>query len=147
MRGPIADSRWPIASVRWLIALLVVVGCSKPDASVVQLPDRNTPQGNPKDEPPVAVNPDVPIDYPPALYQQGIEGRVLLKLFADSTGELDPDSTKVAESSGYPALDSAAITAAPRLHFAPGRHNGAPVAMSFTQPIEFRHPPSAGVTP
>ena len=128
-------------------SLLWALGCSKPDTSVVQLPDRNAPQGARKDEPPVAINPDVPIDYPPALYQQGIEGRVLLKLFADSTGELNPDSTKVAESSGYPALDSAAVAAAPRLHFAPGRHNGTPVAMSFTQPIEFRHPQSAGVTP
>lgn len=127
--------------------LLALLACKPADPSVVQLPDRNTPQGARKTEPPVAVNPDVPIDYPPALYQQGIEGRVLLKLFADSTGELDPDSTRVAESSGYPALDSAAVAAAPRLRFAPGRHNGSPVAMSFTQPIEFRHPQSAGVTP
>ena len=138
-----------MADGRWLMALLLLgaLACKPSDPSVVQLPDRNAPQGARKDEPPVAVNPDVPIEYPPVLYQQGIEGRVLLKLFADSTGELDPDSTKVAESSGYPALDSAAVTAAPRLHFAPGRHNGAPIAMSFTQPIEFRHPQSAGVTP
>jgi protein TonB len=130
-----------------LCCLLSAAACKPSNPAVMQLPDRNASQGTRKDEPPVAVNPDIPIEYPPALYRQGIEGRVLLKLFADSTGELDPDSTKVAESSGYPALDSAAVASAPRLHFAPGRHNGVPVAMSFTQPIEFRHPQAAGVTP
>ncbi|MEO7333338.1 MAG: TonB family protein [Gemmatimonadota bacterium] len=129
----------------WLSA---VGACSSPDGSVVQLPDRNAVQAwSRKDEPPVAVNADIPVEYPPALYQQGIEGRVLLKLFADSTGVLDRDSIKVAESSGYPAFDSAAVAAAPHLIYAPGRRNGVPTAMSFTQPIEFRHPQHAGVTP
>ena len=127
--------------------LSALLACKPSNPAVMQLPDRNAPQGTRKDEPPVAVNPDIPVEYPQALYQQGIEGRVLLRLFADSTGALVKDSTKVAESSGYPALDSAAVASAPRLHFAPGRHNGVPVAMSFTQPIEFRHPQAAGVTP
>lgn len=133
---------------RWLLALAVVLACTSPDAAVVQLPDRNASSAAArKGEPPVAINADIPVDYPPALYQQGIEGRVLLKLYVDSTGVLDRDSTRIAESSGYPAFDSAAVAAAPRLRFAPGRRNGAPVAMSFTQPIEFRHPQQAGVTP
>ena len=55
--------------------------------------------------------------------------------------------TKVAESSGYPAFDSAAVAAAKFLTFAPGRRNGAAVAMSFTQPILFRHPQRSGATP
>jgi TonB family protein len=140
MNGPIADGRW-------LIALCFAVACKAPNASLVQLPDMNAAQGVKKDLPPVAVNPDVPVDYPPALYQQGIEGRVLLKLWADSTGKLDDDSTKVAESSGYPSFDSAAVAAAPRLRFSPGRRNGVAVAMSFTQPIVFRHPQRAGANP
>lgn len=127
-------------------SLLSALGCRSPDASLVNLP--TTPAaGARKDEPPVATNPDVPVEYPVALYQQGIEGRVLLRLFADSTGALRNDSTRVAESSGYPAFDSAAVAAAKFLTFAPGRRNGVAAAMSFTQPILFRHPQRSGATP
>lgn len=130
----------------WLIALVILLACNKPNDAVVQLPNGPAPASK-KDEPPVAVNPDVPVNYPVALYQQGIEGRVLLKLFVDSTGRLNNDSTKVAESSGYPAFDSAAVAAVPKLRFAPGRRDGVAVAMSFSQPIVFKHPQPAGVTP
>ena len=140
MKNLMADGRWPIA-------LLLFAACKAPATSVIQLPNAPSAQVVKKEEPPVAVNPDIPVDYPAALYQQGIEGRVLLKLWADSTGKLNDDSTKIAESSGYPAFDSAAVAAAPDLHFAPGRRNGVAVGMSFTQPIVFRHPQRAGVNP
>jgi len=94
----------------------------------------------PDQEPPVAVNPDSPIQYPPRLYDQKVEGDVVLRLYTDSTGQLVPDSSKVAESSGYPALDSAALAGARKLRFAPARRRGVPVATAFLQPIEFRHP-------
>lgn len=132
---------------RGLLLLIVLTGCKPPDTSVIQLPTGPSTQAVRKEQPPVAVNPDVPVEYPAALYQQGIEGRVLLKLWVDSAGKLNEDSIKVAESSGYPAFDSAAVAAAPDLRFAPGRRNGVAVAMSFTQPIVFRHPQRAGVTP
>ena len=61
------------------------------------------------------------------LLEQGIEGRVLLRLYADSLGTLVPDSTRVAESSGYPALDSAAVGGAPALRFSPALRHGRPV--------------------
>lgn len=129
-----------------LCCLLSALACKAPDGSVVQLPDRPSSQSR-KEEPPVAVNPDVPVEYPAALFQQGIEGRVLLRLYADSTGRLVSDSTRIAESSGYPAFDSAAVAAVPQLRFAPARRDGVPVAMSFTQPINFRHPQRSGTTP
>ena len=54
---------------------------------------------------------------------------MLLRLFADSTRARSlPDSTRVAESSGYPALDSAALAGAAALRFAPARRHGRPVA-------------------
>ena len=126
---------------------LWALACTSPDASVIQLPANSGPQGARKELPPVAINADIPVDYPAALYNQGIEGRVLLKLWADSTGTLDRDSSKIAESSGYPAFDSAAMVASTRLRYAPGMRNGVPVAMSFTQPIEFRHSQRTAVTP
>ncbi len=95
------------------------------------------------DQPPVAINPVSPVDYPVPLLEQGFEGRVLLRLYADSTGALAADSTRVAESSGYPALDSAALQGAAALRFAPARRHGRPVAGPFLQPIQFRNPRTA----
>lgn len=92
----------------------------------------------PESEAPVALNPDMPIAYPPALFEQRVEGDVTLRLFVDSTGKLVPESTRVAEGSGYPALDSAALAGAPALRFAPAKRHGVPVATAFLQPVEFR---------
>jgi TonB family protein len=99
------------------------------------------------DHAPVAVNPVSPVEYPAALLAQQIEGRVLLRLYVDTAGVLLPDSTRVAESSGYPALDSAAVAGAYRLRFAPALHHGRPVALSFIQPVLFRSPRARGATP
>jgi TonB family protein len=84
----------------------------------------------------------VPIAYPAVLFEQRIEGEVVLRLFTDSTGRLIPESTRVAESSNYPALDSAALAGSARLRFAPARRRGVPVATTFLQPVEFHHPGS-----
>jgi periplasmic protein TonB len=111
-----------------------------------------TPEGSgaaaasttPDQEPPVALNANSPIQYPLKLYDQKVEGEVVLRLFVDSAGRLAPESTKVAESSGYPALDSAALTGVKKLRFAPARRHGLAVATAFLQPIEFRHPGAPG---
>jgi len=92
----------------------------------------------PESEAPVALNPDVPIAYPPALFEQKVEGDVTLRLFVDSTGKLIPESTRVAEPSGYPALDSAALAGSTTLRFAPAKRHGVAVATAFLQPVEFR---------
>jgi len=94
----------------------------------------------PEAEAPVALNADVPIAYPAALFEQHIEGEVVLRLFTDSTGRLIPESTRVAESSNYPALDSAALAGSAKLRFAPAKRRGIPVATMFLQPVEFHHP-------
>jgi TonB family protein len=92
----------------------------------------------------VALNGDSPIQYPPRLYDQRVEGDVVLRLFVDSLGGLRPESSRVAETSGYPGLDSAALSGARRLRFAPARRHGLPIATAFLQPIEFRHPQASG---
>ena len=97
----------------------------------------------PELETPVAVNADAPVSYPAALFDQRIEGDVLLRLFVDSTGAVVPESTRVVETSGYPALDSAALAGARDLRYAPAKRRGIPVATAFLQPIQFRHPQSA----
>jgi periplasmic protein TonB len=126
-----------------VLALNAGLGCSAKDDGAVRLTSGTTVASTgPADQPPVAVNPVSPVEYPAALREQGIEGRVLLRLYADSQGTLLPESTKVAESSGYPALDSAAMAGAPSLRFSPALRDGRPVAGAFLQPIHFRNPRS-----
>ena len=133
---------------RWRGALagvvaLAVATCSKP-RSGDQTGGGEPASGPPDQEPPVAVNGDSPIQYPPRLYDQKVEGDVVLRLFVDSTGRLATDSSRVAESSGYPALDSAALSGSRRLRFTPARRHGLPIATTFLQPIEFHHPQAGG---
>jgi protein TonB len=127
------------------VLLLLALGCSRRDAGTVRLPE--TPPARRGDAPPVMVSPESPVEYPPALYDRGIEGKVILRLYVDETGRLVNDSTKLAESSGYPALDSAAMAAAPAFRFAPALRNGTPVAAIFLQPVHFTHPQAQGTSP
>jgi len=103
-------------------------------------PDGQTSQAAPppESEAPVALNPDAPIAYPAALFDRKVEGDVTLRLFVDSTGKLIPESTRVAEPSGYPVLDSAALAGSTALRFAPAKRHGVAVATAFLQPVEFR---------
>jgi TonB family protein len=87
---------------------------------------------------PVAVNGESPFQYPAYLYDQGVEGEVRLRLYVDSAGRVLPESTRVASSSGTPALDSAAVAGSVRLRFAPAHQNGVPVGTAFYQPVIFR---------
>jgi protein TonB len=124
---------------------MLLAACSRGDSGVVKLPGAPAGGDSQKEQP---RSPELtPVEYPPALYDQGIEGTVLLRLFVDSTGALVSDSTRIQESSGYPALDSAALAAAPELRFAPARRNDVAIASLFLQPIHFRHPGTRGPTP
>ncbi|MCH7682524.1 MAG: energy transducer TonB [Gemmatimonadetes bacterium] len=91
-------------------------------------------------EPPVITNPESPVEYPTDLFEQQVEGVVLLRLYVTASGTLVPDSTRIEESSGFPELDSAALRSVDQLQFAPARRNGIPVATAFVQPVHFRHP-------
>jgi protein TonB len=125
----------------------VCLGCGRKTDTTVALPADPAATVARRDETPVVTDAEPPVEYPAALYQQRVSGTVLLRLFVDETGKVFPESTRVQESSGYPALDSAALAAAPRLHFAPALRNGVPVAALFTQPVHFRHPDRGGTTP
>jgi TonB family protein len=92
---------------------------------------------------PVLLNREIPLRYPPALYARKVQGNVVLRIFIDSIGHLRPESTVVAEPSGEPAFDSAAIAGARELRFTPAQLHGAPIAVSILFPIRFRHPEGA----
>jgi TonB family protein len=130
--------------VAWSGALVGVLACGRPDDGTVRITPgaQAAAVADAAEQAPVAVNPVSPVEYPRPLRDQGIEGRVLLRLYADSLGRLILDSTRVAESSGYPALDSAALAGAAGLKFSPALRRGRPVAGAFLQPVHFRNPRS-----
>jgi len=124
-----------------LALMAVLAACGRKDDGTMRLVDRDAPAPvSSAEEPPVAINPVSPVRYPNALLDQGIEGQVLLRLYVDSAGRIVPDSTRIEESSGYPALDSAALVGSPDLRFSPALHQGRPVAAPFIQPVQFRGP-------
>ena len=100
----------------------------------------------PAEEPPVALNAEPAVQYPPDLYDRHVEGDVVLRLYADSSGKLVAESTRVAESSGNSSLDTAAVRGVVRLRYAPAYRHGLAISTAFLQTVEFRHPAS-GIGP
>ena len=92
------------------------------------------------DEHPVMVNRELPFRYPAAQYARRVQGNVLLHLYVDRDGRVLPESTRVEESSGLHALDSAAVRGSQELQFVPAKLRGEPVGVAVLFPVYFRHP-------
>ena len=121
-----------------LVAMLAMGGCDRDTSQKVAQAFQN---GAPKpDEPPRMLNGDLPFHYPPALYARKVQGNVTLYLYVDHDGQAVPDSTRIEESSGYAALDSAAVKGSQELRFAPAKSRGKPLGVSILFPVYFRHP-------
>ncbi|HXG71142.1 MAG TPA: energy transducer TonB [Gemmatimonadaceae bacterium] len=118
------------------LVALIAAACKKGEGS--SLPFRTI--GRQPDVAPVMLNPVLPFRYPPALYAQKVQGNVTLRIYIDNAGQLVDDSTQIAETSGFSALDSAAIKGSRDLQFEPARTRGAAVPVSILLPVFFRHP-------
>lgn len=118
----------------WL--LVGLVACKDGDGS--GLPFQTV--GRQPDVAPVMLNKELPFRYPPALYAQKVQGNVTLRIFINRDGAIVPDSTRIAETSGFTALDSAAMKGSRELKFEPAKTQGQPVAVSILLPVYFRHP-------
>src|SRR3954469_8344036 len=92
------------------------------------------------DEVPKMLNTDLPFRYPAALYARKVQGNVTLRLLVDRDGQVRSDSTRIDESSGYPALDSAAVKGSEELRFVPAKLHGEPMPVTILFPVYFRHP-------
>jgi TonB family protein len=92
------------------------------------------------DEVPRMLNTELPFRYPAALYARKVQGNVTLRLRLDRDGQVSPDSTRIEESSGYSALDSAAVKGSQELHFIPAKLHGEPMSVTILFPVYFRHP-------
>ena len=119
-----------------LLVIMVIAGCKKGDGS--GLPFQTV--GRQPDIAPVMLNKELPFRYPPALYAQKVQGNVTLRIFIDREGAIVPDSTRIAETSGFTALDSAAMKGSRDLKFEPAKTQGQPVPVSILLPVFFRHP-------
>lgn len=89
------------------------------------------------------LNDPPPFHYPALLYAERVQANVTLRLYVDSLGGAVPESTRVEETSNYPALDSAAIAGSRELRFSPARRDGRRVGASVLFPVYFRHPDAA----
>ncbi|HEX6135277.1 MAG TPA: M56 family metallopeptidase [Longimicrobiales bacterium] len=74
-------------------------------------------------------------NYPPLLRDAGISGRPSIYVFVDTTGTVT--RTMVARSSGYPALDEAALHVAGTMRFEPALNRARKVAVWIQLPIVF----------
>jgi TonB family protein len=92
------------------------------------------------DEVPKVLNTDLPFRYPAALYARKVQGNVTLRLTVDRDGQVHADSTRIEESSGYDALDSAAVKGSQELRFVPAKLRGEPMPVTILFPVYFRHP-------
>ena len=124
--------------MRTIAALLMIslAACKKGEGS--SLPFQTV--GRQPDVAPVMLNKELPFRYPPALYAQKVQGNVTLRIFIDRDGSIVPDSTRIAETSGFTALDSAAMKGSRDLKFEPAKTQGQPVPVSILLPVYFRHP-------
>lgn len=119
-----------------LLAGVLIVGCQKSDGTSQKFPG----VGPRPDVLPVMLNKELPFRYPPSLYAKKVQANVMLRVFIDKEGQLVSESTHVAESSGIPSLDSAAVKGSTELRFIPAKTHGEPVPVSILFPVYFRHP-------
>jgi periplasmic protein TonB len=124
------------AAAASVLVMVATAACSKGDGSNLSFQT----VGRQPDVAPLMLNKELPFRYPPALYAQKVQGNVTLRIFIDREGAIVPDSTRIAETSGFTALDSAAMKGSRDLKFEPAKTQGQPVPVSILLPVFFRHP-------
>lgn len=82
--------------------------------------------------------PGSPFHYPEELWDAGVEGETLLRLFVTAEGTVD--SVTVERTSGYPAFDSAAVEGARDLRFEPARRGEETLGVPVLLPVQFDLP-------
>ena len=77
-----------------------------------------------------------PVSYPRWALEQGIEGRVVVRMLVDEKGRVV--EAHVSRTSGYASLDEAALEAVKRYRFLPALKDGVPVKRWVEQEFLFR---------
>jgi TonB family protein len=115
-------TRWSVAAA----SALLVSACGGKDVEV---------------DAPVPLDVDASIEYPVALWDRKVEGETEVLIHVNAYG--DVDSALVAKTSGYAAFDSAAVSGARQMRFAPGRRGDKRIAMWTRIPVRFARDSSA----
>ncbi|HEV2129547.1 MAG TPA: energy transducer TonB [Longimicrobiaceae bacterium] len=76
-----------------------------------------------------------PFHYPEDLWDEGVEGETMLRIFVTDQGAVD--TVRVEKTSGYEAFDSAAVQGAQVLRFEPARRGEDPVGTWVLLPVQF----------
>jgi TonB family protein len=121
MHGPARVARSPMGRLMLAVMVVAVTACAEEEV-VVQEPE--------------LIEHDSPFRYPVDLWDEGTEGETIVMVRVTPTGGVD--SVYVAESSGYAAFDSAAVSGARELRFVPGRRDDRRVAMWARVPVRFQ---------
>jgi protein TonB len=79
--------------------------------------------------------PDVHDYYPEQARRDGQEGRAQVKVCVGANGKIE--SAETASTSGFPALDEAAVKVAKAARFKPATSEGKPVESCATLPVKF----------
>jgi TonB family protein len=82
--------------------------------------------------------PGSPFHYPEDLWDEGVQGETLLRLFVTETGGVD--SVQVERTSGYESFDTAAVRGARDLRFEPARRGVDSIAAWVLLPVQFDLP-------
>lgn len=80
-----------------------------------------------------------PVEYPLEMWNRDVEGTAVVRVLVNEAGGVD--SAVIAESSGYPLLDSAAIRGARIMEFEPALRRGEPLEVWARIPVHFAKDP------
>jgi periplasmic protein TonB len=83
----------------------------------------------------VTFAPDVQDYYPEVSRRNGEEGRAVVKVCVNVAGKID--SIEIANTTGHPLLDEAALKVAKAMRFKPATSEGKPVVSCPTLPVKF----------
>lgn len=79
-----------------------------------------------------------PFHYPEDLWDAGVEGETVLRLYVTEAGAVD--SVQVEQASGHAAFDSSAVVGARDLRFEPARRGTAQIGAWVLLPVQFDLP-------
>ena len=91
--------------------------------------------GEPVPETPPKLVSEAAFQYPEELWDAGVEGETLLRLYISARGRVD--SARVERTSRHAAFDSAALSGSRELRFEPARRGEEPVGAWFLLPVKF----------
>ncbi len=89
---------------------------------------------------PEVISVESPFRFPVSLWDEAVQGETVVMVHVTDTGGVD--SVYVLEPSGHAAFDSAAVSGAYELKFAPGRRGDRRIAAWARLPVRFRLPES-----